>query len=392
MQGRLAMLTFILRRLAVAIPTLLVLIVISFVLMFAAPGGPFNTEKPLPAAVLANIEARYGLDQPYVVQIFNYVWNIVAALRLRALVQVPRPDRLGPDRRGLPGDAHLRRLGLRRSRSCSGVGLGVAAAIRHNTWLDYLAVGSAIGASVLPNFVLAPILVLVFTLWLGWLPAGGWYGGQWQYVVLPVVALATSYLAAIARITRSSMLEVMNAGFIRTARAKGLPMSRIIWRHAMKPTLLPVLSYLGPAFVGMITGSVVIDVFFSTGGHRQVLRELGAEPRLLGDHGRDDPRGGADHRLQPPRRHPLRLDRPQDPLLREGRAMTIASRAAAAGGSSAARRGRRPAARSGPTPAAASCATAPPWRASSCSSLIARLRLLRAACSPGTTARPSTSR
>jgi oligopeptide transport system permease protein len=106
----------------------------------------------------------------------------------------------------------------------------------------------------------------VFAVWLDWLPSAGWYGGEAKYVVLPAAALAATYLAAIARLTRSSMLEVLNAGFIRTARAKGLPMRRIVWRHALKPALLPVLSYLGPAFVGMITGSVVIDLFFSTGG------------------------------------------------------------------------------------------------------------------------------
>ncbi|MBO6852885.1 MAG: ABC transporter permease subunit, partial [Marivivens sp.] len=111
-----------------------------------------------------------------------------------------------------------------------------------------------------------PILILVFTLWLGLLPGGGWNGGQWNYVVMPVIALSTSYMASIARITRSSMLEVMNSGFIRTARAKGLPMSRIVLRHALKPALLPTLSYLGPAFVGMVTGSVVVDIYFSTGG------------------------------------------------------------------------------------------------------------------------------
>jgi len=148
----------------------------------------------------------------------------------------------------------------------AGVSLGVIAAIRQNSWVDYLAVGVSIGAQVLPNFVLAPILVLVFTLMLGWLPGGGWNGGQWQYVIMPVIALSTSYMASIARIMRSSMLEVLNAGFIRTAKAKGLPMRRIIWAHAMKPAFLPVLSYLGPAFVAMITGSFVIDVYFSTGG------------------------------------------------------------------------------------------------------------------------------
>jgi oligopeptide transport system permease protein len=147
-----------------------------------------------------------------------------------------------------------------------GVSLGVAAAIKQNSWVDYFAVGVSIGAQVLPNFVMAPLLLLVFTLWLGWLPGGGWNGGQWQFLIMPVIALSTSYMASIARITRSSMLEVLNTNFIRTARAKGLPMRRVIWKHAMKPTMLPVLSYLGPAFVGMITGSVIIDVFFSTGG------------------------------------------------------------------------------------------------------------------------------
>jgi len=108
--------------------------------------------------------------------------------------------------------------------------------------------------------------LLIFTLWLGILPGGGWNGGAWQNLIMPVIALSTSYMASIARITRSSMLEVLNSNFIRTAKAKGLPMSRVIMKHALKPALLPVLSYLGPAFVGMITGSVVIDVYFSTGG------------------------------------------------------------------------------------------------------------------------------
>ncbi|TNC52420.1 oligopeptide ABC transporter permease OppB [Rubellimicrobium rubrum] len=259
------MLSFILRRLLVAIPTILILIVISFVMMFAAPGGPFNSERPLPPEVMANIEARYGLDQPYLVQIFTYVKNIVLhfdfgpSFRLRDYSVTELIAQGFPVTLTYGFWAFLIAVVL-------GVALGVLAAIRHNTWVDYLATGSAIGASVLPNFVLAPILVLVFTLWLGWLPGGGWNGGQWQYIILPVIALATTYLAAIARITRSSMLEVMNSNFIRTARAKGLPMRRIILRHALKPAMLPVLSYLGPAFVAMITGSVVIDVFFSTGG------------------------------------------------------------------------------------------------------------------------------
>lgn len=259
------MFSFIVRRFAVAVPTLLVLIVISFVLMFAAPGGPFTNERPLPEAVMNNVMERYGLDQPYAVQMFNYVKNIVLNFDFGPSFQYR--DRTVNDviAQGFPVTLTYGFWSFTFA-IVIGVALGVAAAVRHNSWLDYLAVGISIGAQVLPNFVMAPILLLVFTLWLGWLPGGGWNGGQWQYVVMPVIALSTSYMASIARITRSSMLEVLNSGFIRTARAKGLPMRRIIWRHALKPTLLPVLSYLGPAFVAMITGSVVVDVYFSTGG------------------------------------------------------------------------------------------------------------------------------
>ncbi|MCC7321078.1 MAG: oligopeptide ABC transporter permease OppB [Rubellimicrobium sp.] len=259
------MLSFITRRLVVAIPTILILIVISFVLMFASPGGPFNSERPLPPQVLANIEARYGLDQPYWKQMFDYVWNVVVHFDFGPSFQYRDQTVNTIIAQGFPVTltygiwAFILAVLI-------GVGLGVVAAVRHNTWIDYFAVGVSVGAQVLPNFVLAPILVLIFTLWLGWLPGGGWNGGAWQNVVLPVVALATAYTASIARITRSSMLEVLNSGFIRTARAKGLPMRRIIWRHALKPSLLPLLSYLGPAFVAMITGSFVIDMYFSTGG------------------------------------------------------------------------------------------------------------------------------
>lgn len=259
------MLSFIIRRLAVAIPTLLILVILSFILMYAAPGGPFNSERPLPPEVLANIEAKYGLDQPFWRQIVNYVVSVVTQFDFGPSFQYK--DRSVNDviAQGFPVTLTYGFWSFVVAVTI-GVSLGIAAAIKQNTWIDYFAVGVSIGAQVLPNFVMAPILLLVFTLWLGWLPGGGWNGGQWQFLIMPVIALSTSYMASIARITRSSMLEVLNTNFIRTARAKGLPMRRVIWRHAMKPTILPVLSYLGPAFVGMITGSVIIDVFFSTGG------------------------------------------------------------------------------------------------------------------------------
>ncbi|MEO1704323.1 MAG: ABC transporter permease subunit, partial [Pseudomonadota bacterium] len=147
-----------------------------------------------------------------------------------------------------------------------GVSLGIAAALKHNSWIDYLAVSLGIAAQALPNFIMGPILILTFTLWLGWLPGGGWNGGQWPYLIMPVIALSTSYMGSIARITRSSMLEVLNSNYIRTARAKGLPDGLVIWRHALKPMLLPVISYLGPVFVYVLTGSVFVDIYFSTGG------------------------------------------------------------------------------------------------------------------------------
>ena len=259
------MIAYFLRRLAVAVPTLLVLIVVSYVLMYAAPGGPFDTERALPPEILANLERKYGLDRPLVVQIWRYLVSIVTGFDFGPSFRYT--DRSVNDiiRQGFPVTLTYGAWSFAVA-VLVGVSLGVAAAVRHNSVLDYLAVGVSIGAQVLPNFVLAPILTLVFTLWLGWLPGGGWQGGQWPYVVMPVIALSTSFMASIARITRSSMLEVLNAGFIRTARAKGLPGRQVVFRHALKPAMLPVVSYLGPAFVGMITGSVVIDVFFATGG------------------------------------------------------------------------------------------------------------------------------
>ena len=259
------MFNYILRRILVSIPTLLILIILCFLLMYTAPGGPFTSERPLPAQVLANIEAKYGLDKPMIVQMWDYVVGIVTQFDFGPSFQYK--DRSVNDviAAGFPVTLTYGSISFVLA-TLIGVALGVAAAIRHNTILDYIAVGVAFSAQVLPNFVMAPILVIIFTWQLGWLPGGGWEGGKWPYLVMPVIALSTSYMASIARITRSSMLEVLNSNFIRTAKAKGLPMRSIIWRHAMKPAMLPVISYLGPSFVAMITGSVVIDMYFSTGG------------------------------------------------------------------------------------------------------------------------------
>ena len=258
------MLSFILRRALVAVPTILILISISFVLMHSAPGGPFTNERNLPEAVMKNIEAKYDLDKPAWQQYFIYLGNIVQGdfgpsfkyrdYSVNDLIEssFPRSAYIG-----LWSFVFV---------VIFGVGIGLYAALNQNKWQDYTAMTAAMTGVVFPNFVLAPLIVLIFAVQLKWLPAGGWENGQWQYIVLPIVAMATSYIAQVARITRGSMIETMHSPFIRTARAKGLPWRKIILKHALKPALIPVVSYLGPAFVGIITGSVIVDQVFSTGG------------------------------------------------------------------------------------------------------------------------------
>ncbi len=264
------MTAFIIKRLLSAIPTLLILIIFSFLLMHSAPGGPFSSERPLPPEVLANIEAKYHLDDPLPLQIWNYVVGVVTQFDFGPSFQYN--DRTVNEiiGQGFPVTLTYGTISFVVA-VVFGCALGMMAALKQNTWLDYLAVGISIGAQVLPNFVMAPILVLIFTLWLGWLPGGGWNGGAWPYLIMPVIALSTSFMASIARIMRSSLLEVMHSNFIRTARAKGLPSRDILFQHALKPAMLPVISYLGPTFVIMITGSVVIDLYFTTGGIGQAF-------------------------------------------------------------------------------------------------------------------------
>ncbi|BFM50180.1 oligopeptide ABC transporter permease OppB [Marinomonas sp. THO17] len=258
------MLTFISKRILEAIPTLLVLITISFFLMHMAPGSPFSSEHTLPPEVLANINAKYHLDEPIINQYFYYLGGLLQG-------------DLGPSFRYK--DFTINEL-IAQSFPVSaeigvwsfivavliGVGCGIIAALRQNSWMDYSIMAFANLGIVLPNFVLAPICILFFSIYNHWLPPGGWNGGAWPYLIMPVIAMSTSYIAQIARITRGSMIETMHSNFIRTAHAKGLPKHRIIFQHALRPTLLPVVSYLGPAFVGIVTGSVIVDVYFGTGG------------------------------------------------------------------------------------------------------------------------------
>jgi len=253
----------VLWRLLGLIPTLLMLITVAFFLMRVAPGGPFDSEMLVPAEIEANLNAKYHMDESLPQQYFRYL-SQVAVLDFGPSIQYK--------------DWTVNELigqGMRVSLTIGlaamvlafflGTFLGITAALRQNTRADYTLMGVAMLGISIPNFVIAPILMLLLAVYAGWLPAGGW---DWNIasMVLPVVTLALPVTAYIARLTRGSMIEVMHSNFIRSARAKGLPESVIIRRHALRPALLPVISFLGPATAGMISGSVIIERIFSIPG------------------------------------------------------------------------------------------------------------------------------
>lgn len=263
------MLKLIVKRLLEAIPTMFFLITVSFFLMRLAPGSPFTGEKNLPPAVMANIEAKYHLNEPILMQYWHY------------LVGLAQGD-FGPSFKYK--DYTINEL-LAQTFPVSvelgiwafiiaviiGIGLGIIAALKQNSIIDYLVMTLAMVGVAIPSFVKAPLLVLIFAVILKWLPAGGWNDGAIKNMILPVTALSIGYIASIARLTRGSMIETMNSQFIRTARAKGLPLRHIVLKHALRPAMLPVISYLGPAFVGIITGSIVIETIFGLPGIGQLF-------------------------------------------------------------------------------------------------------------------------
>ncbi|WP_354625119.1 oligopeptide ABC transporter permease OppB [Psychromonas sp. MME2] len=258
------MFKFIMKRVIEAIPTMLILITVSFFLMRFAPGSPFSSERTLPPQVMQNINAKYGLDKPVMEQYASYLTNVMQGdlgpsfkykdFTVNELVSA-----------ALPVSATIGSIAFIFA-LFFGVLVGTVAALRQNTWLDYTVMSTAMLGIVMPSFVLAPVLIYIFAINLGWFPAGGWLDGSSQYIVLPVLGMAMMYVATFARITRGSMIEILNSNFIRTARAKGLSFSYIVLKHALKPAMLPVVSYMGPAFVGIITGSVVIETIFGLPG------------------------------------------------------------------------------------------------------------------------------
>ena len=263
------MLKFILKRIMEAIPTLFLLITLSFFLMRLAPGSPFTSERAYSPEVMANIEAKYHLNEPLYKQYFIYLKDLSQGdfgpsfkykdQTVNDLIASAFPVSF--------------KLGIVAFCFAVTIGLlaGTVAALKQNSRWDYIIMSFAMTGVIMPSFVFAPLLVLFFAIYLKWLPAGGWNGGQIYYMVLPVLSLTIGYVAGIARITRGSMIEVLHSNFIRTAIAKGLPMNKIIFKHALRPALLPVITYLGPAFVGIITGSMVIESVFGLPGIGQLF-------------------------------------------------------------------------------------------------------------------------
>jgi oligopeptide transport system permease protein len=228
-----------------------------------APGGPFDAEKTLPPEIQANLNAKYHLDEPLLQQYFRYLGQ-VATLDFGPSFQYKDWTVNELIAQGFPVSLTVGLTAIVLA-FFAGTLLGIAAALRQNSAVDYSLMGFAMLGISIPNFVIAPILILLLAVYAGWLPAGGWDWGI-PSMVLPIVTLALPAIAYIARLTRGSMIEVLHSNFIRTARAKGLPESVVIRRHALRPALLPVISYLGPAIAGMISGSVVIERIFSIPG------------------------------------------------------------------------------------------------------------------------------
>ena len=263
------MLKLALRRIAALIPTLLVIVTVAFAIIRLAPGGPFDEEQGVSPAVRANLERLYGLDAPLPVQYLRY---------LRALA---RGD-FGPSlrqrdftvseliRQGLPLSATLGLCAIALA-LITGIPAGMATALWRGPATDLGLAATGALAVALPSFVVGPVLALVFGIHLRWLPVAGWQPGAPRYLLLPVITLALPLALALARLTRASLLEVLRAPYVRSARARGLGERRVLWRHALRPALLPVASYLGPAAAFVVTGSLVVEAVFGLPGSGRYL-------------------------------------------------------------------------------------------------------------------------
>ncbi|MBL8686250.1 MAG: oligopeptide ABC transporter permease OppB [Alphaproteobacteria bacterium] len=254
---------FTLKRLFWAVPTLLLIITIAFFLMRIAPGGPFSKERPVAPEILANINKVYHLDESLPEQYVRYLGNILQG-------------DLGPSYKykdftvneliglGFPVSAQIGGIAILLA-LLIGVSLGILAALRQNTPTDYTVMTVAMFGITIPTFVTAPFMTLVFGVLLKWLPIG-WDDDNWTSLIMPIIALSLPQIAIIARLMRGSMIEVLRSNYVRTARAKGLSERLAILRHSLKPAMVPVLSYIGPAVAGIITGSIIIEQTFNIPG------------------------------------------------------------------------------------------------------------------------------
>ena len=263
------MLRFLLRRLLIVPPTLLVVVTLAFFMMRAAPGSPFTADRKLTPEIERNVMARYGMDRPLMTQYLGYLGGVVRG-DLGPSLKYKDKSVLAVIAQGFPKSLTIGLSALVLAVG-AGISLGTLAALRQNQGLDHAAMSLAVLGVCVPTFVTAPLLVLVFASWLGWLPTAGWPSagqglGGVRYLVLPVAVLALPQIAVISRLTRAGMIEVLRSNYVRTARARGLPERTVVFRHALRAALLPLVSYLGPACAGLITGSLVVEQIFQLPG------------------------------------------------------------------------------------------------------------------------------
>lgn len=256
---------FFIRRVLSIIPTLFIIVTLSFFLVRLAPGGPFARERDVPEAILQNLMARYHLDEPLLKQYTRYLGNVVRwdfgpSFRVKDQTVNEMIDS------GLPNSMILGVTALATA-VCFGVLVGIISALKQNKWQDYLAVSIAVIGISVPLFVMGPILQLFLAMRLKILPIGQWFSTHGiKALILPAMTLSFPYFAYIARLSRASILEVLRSDYIRTARAKGLKESVVVAKHVLKGALLPVVTYLGPAFSGIVVGSVVVETVFLVPG------------------------------------------------------------------------------------------------------------------------------
>jgi oligopeptide transport system permease protein len=258
------MLRFLIRRLLVAIPTLLLVVTVAFFMMRAAPGSPFDNERQLTPEIKERVEAKYGMDRPLGEQYVRYLGDAVSG-DFGPSLKYKDKSVLDVLKENYPVSLKLGLSAIILA-ALIGVSLGVIAALRQNKSADYVTMAIAILGVCIPTFVTAPLLVLAFASKLGWLPTAGWNNGALANMVLPVVVLALPQIAIISRLTRAGMIETLRSNYVRTARAKGLSEARIVRKHALRAALLPLVSYLGPACAGLITGSLVVEKIFNLPG------------------------------------------------------------------------------------------------------------------------------